>query len=445
MNRPAGRSAARRWLAPEVVQSSAMDCGPAALKCLLEGFGIAVGLRPLARGLPDRARRHLDRHPRRDWPETLGLDAEQVSAAGGPPLPAGRRERCRPWWWWPDAQGVTHFVVVWRRWGTLAAGDGSGQRPPLDHARRLSPPSSTGTACGCRPRPGGGGPARMRRGRPSRRAWMRSRCRASRPRELLERAAADPSWRAFATLDAALRLGAVLVAAGALRRGRRGRPPWSDRCAADPAEPMLARYFMVEPAADDGPTPDRRELWLLGAVLLRVSGRRGRAERPAAAAGAAASASWRRSLAEPERGPGRRLLDLGARRRRLRGRHLVAAGLAAASLAVVAEALLFRGLLDLGVRLVLPEQRLAGRPAGRLAGRPGGARGRVDRRHHAARPAARDRAAARPAGQDSAAWRSAISRAGSARTWPNAATACTSCGWDPSWWPTPCAASSSWS
>ena len=29
----------RRLLAAEVVQTSAMDCGPAALKCLLEGFG----------------------------------------------------------------------------------------------------------------------------------------------------------------------------------------------------------------------------------------------------------------------------------------------------------------------------------------------------------------------------------------------------------------------
>ena len=32
----------RRWFAPEVVQTSAMDCGPAALKCLLEGFGISA-------------------------------------------------------------------------------------------------------------------------------------------------------------------------------------------------------------------------------------------------------------------------------------------------------------------------------------------------------------------------------------------------------------------
>ena len=35
-------SAKRRFLAPEVVQTSAMDCGPASLKCLLEGFGIPV-------------------------------------------------------------------------------------------------------------------------------------------------------------------------------------------------------------------------------------------------------------------------------------------------------------------------------------------------------------------------------------------------------------------
>ena len=32
----------RTLLAPEVIQTSAMDCGPASLKCLLEGFGIRV-------------------------------------------------------------------------------------------------------------------------------------------------------------------------------------------------------------------------------------------------------------------------------------------------------------------------------------------------------------------------------------------------------------------
>lgn len=32
----------RRLLVPEVVQTSAMDCGPAVLKSLLEGYGTAV-------------------------------------------------------------------------------------------------------------------------------------------------------------------------------------------------------------------------------------------------------------------------------------------------------------------------------------------------------------------------------------------------------------------
>ena len=32
----------RRWLVPEVVQTSSMDCGPAALKCLMEGFYVPV-------------------------------------------------------------------------------------------------------------------------------------------------------------------------------------------------------------------------------------------------------------------------------------------------------------------------------------------------------------------------------------------------------------------
>ncbi len=31
-----------RWLVPEAVQASAMDCGPASLKAILEGFGVNV-------------------------------------------------------------------------------------------------------------------------------------------------------------------------------------------------------------------------------------------------------------------------------------------------------------------------------------------------------------------------------------------------------------------
>jgi hypothetical protein len=37
---PAVIGRGRRWLIPEVIQTSAMDCGPAGLKALLGGFGI---------------------------------------------------------------------------------------------------------------------------------------------------------------------------------------------------------------------------------------------------------------------------------------------------------------------------------------------------------------------------------------------------------------------
>ena len=32
----------RRWFVPEVIQTSEMDCGPAALKSVLDGFGVPV-------------------------------------------------------------------------------------------------------------------------------------------------------------------------------------------------------------------------------------------------------------------------------------------------------------------------------------------------------------------------------------------------------------------
>src|SRR5215471_15323614 len=43
MTPPVDKDRPRRlWFAPEVVQTSAMDCGPAGLKCVLEGYRIPV-------------------------------------------------------------------------------------------------------------------------------------------------------------------------------------------------------------------------------------------------------------------------------------------------------------------------------------------------------------------------------------------------------------------
>src|SRR4030095_3157582 len=66
-----------RLLVPEVIQTSAMDCGPAALKCLLDGFG-----RPVSYGrLREACQTDVDGtsiDTLEDLAVALGLDAEQV-------------------------------------------------------------------------------------------------------------------------------------------------------------------------------------------------------------------------------------------------------------------------------------------------------------------------------------------------------------------------------
>ena len=105
----------QRWRVPEVIQTSAMDCGPAALKCLLEGFHIHA-----SHGRLREACQTSVNGTSIDMIETvarqLGLDAEQVM------LP-------RDYLWVPEANalpamatirhasGMTHFVIIWRRHG----------------------------------------------------------------------------------------------------------------------------------------------------------------------------------------------------------------------------------------------------------------------------------------------------------------------------------------
>ncbi|HEV3051283.1 MAG TPA: cysteine peptidase family C39 domain-containing protein, partial [Longimicrobium sp.] len=105
----------RRWLVPEVVQTSGMDCGPACLSALVEGHGVPARYGRL------REACHTDVDGTSiDALETvanqLGVAAEQVML----PLDALLL---------PEAHalpaivvirlpnGFTHFIVVWRRHG----------------------------------------------------------------------------------------------------------------------------------------------------------------------------------------------------------------------------------------------------------------------------------------------------------------------------------------
>ena len=105
----------RRLLAPQVVQTSAMDCGPAALTCLLGGFGVPVSYGRLREACQtDVDGTSID--ALEDIANLLGLEAEQVmmpvdhvllKAHGALPALVVTRH----------PTGLTHFVVAWRRHG----------------------------------------------------------------------------------------------------------------------------------------------------------------------------------------------------------------------------------------------------------------------------------------------------------------------------------------
>src|SRR6202008_2257276 len=77
-DRPVKRSG-RSLLAPEVVQTSGMDCGPAAVEALLEGFGIRLSYGRLREACQiDLDGTSID--TMEEVAVQLGLDAEQIMA-----------------------------------------------------------------------------------------------------------------------------------------------------------------------------------------------------------------------------------------------------------------------------------------------------------------------------------------------------------------------------
>jgi ATP-binding cassette subfamily B protein len=364
-------------LAPEVIQSSAMDCGPAALKCLLEGFRVPVSygrLREACHTSVDGT--SID--TLEDVARTLGLDAEQVM------MPVDHLLL-------PEAEALPaivvvrlpsrlmHFVVVWRAHGpwVQVMDPARGRRwvrretfvrDVYVHTLKLPAESFRDWA-------GSDGfllPLRrrlVRLGVPDGGA------------ALVASAAADPSWRGLAALDTATRTVAALVDAGTLAAGEEAARLCATLAAAallptaGGASPSLAADApspaadAPSPAAGALPTrfssaseaPDAEDgtpqVSLRGAVLLRVGG----ASPPEAAARAALPRELRAALDEPSERPGRTLLGLLRQDGWLRWSTMVA-GLALAAGGAVLEAAIFRGLFDVAAG------RGAG-PIGRLAAR----------------------------------------------------------------------------
>ena len=107
----------RRFLIPEVIQTSAMDCGPAALKALLGGFDISVSYGRLREACQtDVDGTSID--VMEEVAYQLGLDIEQVIVpvdhlllSDSESLPAIVIVQL--------PNGLTHFVVVWSKIGSF--------------------------------------------------------------------------------------------------------------------------------------------------------------------------------------------------------------------------------------------------------------------------------------------------------------------------------------
>jgi ABC-type bacteriocin/lantibiotic exporter with double-glycine peptidase domain len=347
----------RRFFVPEVVQTSAMDCGPAVLKSLLEGFGIPVDYGRLREacqtGVDGTSIDALGKVAGQ-----LGLAADEVMLpvnhvllAEADALPAILVVRL--------PSGNTHFVLVWRRHGPVvqvmdpAVGRRWITRSHLlqeiyAHTQRVPAAGWREWAVSddfCRPL-----------GRRLRNLGLGRSGAAL----LIETASAAPGWRPLALLDAATRFVDALVRAGALRRGAQaGGALHALLGAAQGETPKEGRsipdaYWSVLPAPRG---PDGEEqVRLVGAVLVRVRGRFPTGTNPDGAT-VTLSPELRAALTGPPSQPGRRLLQL------LGGNGFLAplvftVGLAVTGGSVVLEAVLLRGAIQIGRDLRLVEQRL---------------------------------------------------------------------------------------
>ena len=149
----------RRFFVPEVVQTSEMDCGPATLKSLLEGFGISVSYGRLREACQtDVDGTSID--VMEDVAMQLGLEAEQVMVpADHLLLPEAKTLPAIVVVHQPS--GLTHFVVVWsyhgpfvqvmdpamgRRWLTRGASSTRSWRRISSSCARQPPARSSGLA-----------------------------------------------------------------------------------------------------------------------------------------------------------------------------------------------------------------------------------------------------------------------------------------------------------
>ncbi len=326
---------AQKRLVPETVQTSAMDCGPAALKSLLEGFGIAVNygrLRELCQTSVDGTSIDVLETVANE----MGLAAEQVIV---PPdhllltetdaLPAMAVVQL--------PNGLSHFVVVWD------AADGQVQVMDPQIGRRWLTEAQFSDQLFVH---------EMEMDCTVWREWagsegfidpLRARLTAIAPQQLalIETALQSDGWLPLATLDAAIRLVSRLVSADVVAVGEEAGSLVATLAVSDMALLHIPDfYWFARPISQSINT-----LTVRGAVLLSIAGVEEVAESAAL-----------ESLNQPEPNPLRAIWQL-LREDGLLAPTVIALAAALAAIGVTLEAVVLRGILDVGAQLTLPAQR----------------------------------------------------------------------------------------
>ncbi len=330
---------------PEVVQTSNMDCGPAALKCLLEGCGIPVSygrLREACQTGIDGA--SIDTVEA--VANQLGLRAEQILLpidhlfiAEAKALPALLVVLL--------PNGLTHFVVIWRRHGDLLQVMDPAVGRRWVRAQRFTREIYRHTV------PAAAREWREYAGSEDFQIVLRARLKRLGLREkesadLLPSALAAQDWRPLAAFDAAVRLVQSLAEGGAAR-GSREKARLLARFS-EHSEMIPERYWAVRPAPQD--SEGNEQVLMRGAVLVRVVGKQ------SCALGSETAPELRAAIAEKPARPGRELATALWRSGPALSALLLSALMLAAA-GTIAEALLFRGLFDVTRELALTGQRLA--------------------------------------------------------------------------------------
>ena len=351
MNTSAPALGRRRFFIPEVIQTSGMDCGPAALKALLDGFRMPVSYGRLREAChTDVDGTSID--TLEEIAQTLHLHAEQIMIpmdhvllSEAEALPAIAVAR--------TPTGSAHFIAVWRRQGPLVQimdpARGRLWLPRDAFLGQLFKHSTVVDAKGWREWAGTEAfllPLHKR---------LRSLGVAdSQAAARIADAASDLSWRALAELDATVRMLNDLVRSGAIRRSGVQIALQALLSESRAHTPLVVpdHYWSVRPADDsDGEV----HLHLRGAVLVRVRGRKVGGQ---ATVSTSESPELAAALTEP---PARPLRHVWAALRTAGavGPIVAVCAIGIAALGVVFEALLLRSVLDISALLPLPGQGLA--------------------------------------------------------------------------------------